>query len=165
MKKLFYACLLLFAVSSCTINQHDTPGPIGPQGPPGNANVISTEHITLNTWVYSPQYNWYASSINVPEITPDIADYGIVMVYQKIASGPNPVWIPLPDTYGNVTTNFDFYRGGVTIYTFNVDNSIPIAQTGMVVRIVVIPDSYRKANPDANWKNYEVTKKILNLKD
>ncbi|MFC5271764.1 hypothetical protein [Adhaeribacter terreus] len=165
MKKLIYACLLLFVVSSCTINEHDMPGPMGPPGPPGNANVISTEHITLNTWRYSNQFNWYSADINVPEISADIADFGLVMVYQRIANGPNPVWIPLPDTYGNVTTNFDFYRGGVTVYSFNVDNTLPIAPTGMVVRIVVIPDSFRKANPDANWQNYEATKEILKLQD
>lgn len=162
MKKLFYV-LLLLGFTSCTINE--SPGPVGPPGPPGNANVVSTEHITLNTWVYDSFYNWYAATIDVPEITADIADFGVVMVYQRIAPGPNPVWIPLPDTYGNVTTNFDFYRGGVNIYTFNVDNTTPIAQTGMIVRIVVIPDSFRKGHPNANWKSYEVTKEILNLKD
>src|SRR5690349_857969 len=98
MKKLIYFCFMLFAFSACTI--HESPVP-GPPGPPGNANVISTEHITLNTWFYNQKQNWYAHDINVPEITADIADFGIVMVYQKLP-GTNPVWIPLPDTYGNV---------------------------------------------------------------
>ena len=167
MKKLLYL-LILLSFTACTIHESPVPGPVGPpgpQGPAGNANVISTEHITLNTWLYNSQYKWYASDINVPEITPDITDFGVVMVYQRISGATNPVWIPLPDTYGNVTTNFDFYDGGVTIYSFNVDGTTPIAPTGMVVRIVVIPDSYRQANPNANWKNYEETKAILDLKD
>jgi hypothetical protein len=162
MKKLLLFFFLL-SFSACTI--HENPGPVGPPGPPGNANVISTEAIVLNTWFYNTQYNWYASDINVPEITDNIVNSGLVMVYQRIATGPNPVWIPLPDTYANVTTNYDFYRGGLTVYSFHVNNTTPIAPTGMVVRIVVIPDSFRKANPDANWHNFQETKEILKLKD
>ncbi|MBK0403749.1 collagen-like protein [Adhaeribacter sp. BT258] len=170
MKKLFYLFFLL-AFTSCTIHDSDTPGPMGPpgatgpQGPAGNANVISTEHITLNTWVYNSQYRWYYATVNMPEITPDVTDYGLVMVYQRISGPNNPIWIPLPDTYGNVTTNYEFYDGGITIYRFNVDNSTPSAPASMVVRVVIIPDSFRKANPGANWKNYEVTKEILKLQD
>lgn len=171
MKKLFYLCLMLFAFTACTINESDVPGPVGPpgapgpQGPAGNANVISTENITLNTWLYNSQYKWYYANINMPEITPAVTDRGLVMVYQRISGANSPIWIPLPDTYGNVTTNYEFYDGGITIYSFNVDNTTPIAPTGMVVRAVIIPDSFRKANPNANWKNYEETKEILNLKN
>lgn len=161
MKKLLLFIFLL-SFTACTINESNTPGP---QGPPGNANVISTEPIVLNTWFYSTQYRWYAASINVPEITPDVVNTGLVMVYQQITPGQNPVWIPLPDTYGNVTTNYDFSAGNLTVYSFNIDNTTPIAPTGKVVRIVVIPDSFRKANPDANWHNYQETKEILKLQE
>ena len=161
MKKLLLFFFLL-SFTACTINESPVPGP---QGPPGNANVISTEPIILNTWFYNAQYRWYAASINVPEITANVVNTGLVMVYQQITSGPNPVWIPLPDTYRNVTTNYDFSVGNLTVYSFNVDNTTPIAPTGKVVRIVVIPNSFRKANPDANWHNYEETKEILNLQD
>lgn len=173
MKKLCYL-LVLIAFTGCTIHESDVPGPVGPpgapgmtgpQGPAGNANVISTEPISLNTWVYSGAYNWYSANINMPEITPDVTDKGLVMVYQRISGATNPVWIPLPDTYGNVTTNYEFYDGGITVYTFNVDNTTPIAPSGMVVRVVIIPDSFRKANPTANWKNFEKTKEILKLQD
>ena len=162
MKKLFLFFFLL-SFTACTIHESDVPGPVGPPGPAGNANVISTEPITLNTWFYEASPNWYVADIDAPEITADVVNTGLVMVYQRIQSGQNPVWIPLPDTYGNVTTNYDFYRGGLSVYSFNVDNTTPIAPTGMVVRFVVIPDSFRKANPTANWKNYEVTKEILDL--
>lgn len=160
-KSLFLFALLL-SFTACTI-ENNTPGPVGPQGPPGNANVVSTEHITLNTWFYNQQYKWYAADITMPEITDNVVNSGLVMVYQQLTSGSNQSWIPLPDTYGNLTTNYDFSRGRLTIYRFNVDNTTPIAPTGMVVRVVVIPDSYRKANPEANWKNYQETKDILNL--
>ncbi len=76
MKKLLYL-LILLAFTSCTINESNVPGPVGPPGPPGNVNVISTEPIILNTWVYNPQYNWYASDINVPEITADVVNTGL----------------------------------------------------------------------------------------
>lgn len=179
MKKLLLFALIL-SFSACTIENSPGPagppgppgpagGPIGPQGPAGpqgatgNANVIGTEPIVLNTWFYNSQQNWYASDINVPEITNEVLNTGLVMVYQRLVSGPNAIWIPLPDTYNNVTTNYDFYQGGLTVYSFNVNNTIPIAPTGMVVRIVVVPASFRKANPDTNWHNFEEAKAILQL--
>jgi hypothetical protein len=165
LKSLFLFAFLL-SFSACTIENGPGPaGPAGPPGPAGNANVVSTEQIVLNTWIYNNQQNWYAANINVPEITADVLNTGLVMVYQQLNGGANPVWIPLPDTYGNLTTNYDFYRGGLTVYRFNVDNTIPIAPTGMVIRIVVIPDSYRRSNPETNWQNYQETKAALNLND
>ncbi len=159
---ILFLFFLIFA--GCTIDNNPGPsGPPGPPGAPGNANVISTEAITLNTWTYSNQYNWYSANVSMPEITNDVLNSGLVMVYQRISSNPNPVWIPLPDTYGNITTNYDFYRNGLTVYSFNVDNTTPIAPTGMVIRVVVIPSSFREAHPEANWHNFQETKEILNL--
>jgi hypothetical protein len=154
--------IFLLSFTACTINESPVPGP---QGPPGNANVISTEPIVLNTWFYNSQFNWYASSINMPEITADVVNSGVVMVYRQLTTGQNPSWIPLPDTYANVTTNFDFSIGNLTVYSFRVNNTTPIAPTGMVVRIVVIPASYLKANPNTNWQNYQETKTVLNLQE
>ncbi|KAA9345836.1 hypothetical protein [Adhaeribacter soli] len=167
MKKLFYLFFLL-AFTSCTINESDTPGPIGPPGPagaPGHTNVVSTEPILLRNWTYNTQYRWFAADVNVPELTPDIVDAGLVMVYQQINGGQHPVWIPLPDTYGNVTTNYEFYDGGITIYTFNVDNTIPLAPGEKVIRIVVIPPGLKKANPNTNWHNFQEAKAVLKLAD
>lgn len=161
--KNFVLFSFVLAFTACDVD--GPPGPMGPPGPQGFANVTGTEHITLNTWYFNQDYNWYESSVNVPEITRDIRDFGLVMVYQRLTTNPNARWIPLPDTYDNVTTNYDFSLGNVTVYSFHVDNSTPIAPTGMVVRIVVIPSSVRKANPNANWNNYEEVHKLITVEN
>jgi len=158
-KMLLFICL--FTLAAC--GEDGAPGPAGPPGPQGNANVTGTEHIVIDSlsWVYSINSNWYSIDSKVPEISADIKDFGLVMVYQQLGSGANTSWIPLPDTYDNVTTNYEFYTGGITLYSFNVDNTTPSLPWNMVVRIVVIPASLRKANPNTDWQNYKEVEKLL----
>ena len=80
-------------------------GPEGPQGVPGrdgNANVISINYEAIaSDWydVGTPGTVDYflALDLDVPEITSDIVDHGMVMVYYR--PDTQSPWIALPYTY------------------------------------------------------------------
>ncbi|MEM7656554.1 MAG: hypothetical protein AAF399_10530 [Bacteroidota bacterium] len=105
----FFALLLGIAfLSSCSVDGPQGPrGPQGPQGPPGatgadgNANVISINYAAdAGHWydVGTPGVEGYflALDLEVPEITADIVEFGLVLVYYR-ADDQSP-WTALPFT-------------------------------------------------------------------
>ena len=103
-----FATLLLVVIttatlllSSCNI-EADHQGPIGPEGPTGNANVKSVTFIihpkdwslrnlasTGSVW----DYKFYS-----PLVTNDIVNYGAVLYYMKDTRGDN-AWASIPSTF------------------------------------------------------------------
>jgi hypothetical protein len=154
MKKviLFLLAGSLLTFNSCTKT--------GPQGPPGNANVIGENPFTVHasTWTFTSNYggpnvqNAYVASFNDANITSDVANYGLVMAYIQY---PDGTWKALPDVVGITSYSFNFSAGGFDIYYSDVDGSTPNAPNTETFRIVVVPSSLRKANPNTNWKNYD----------
>ena len=64
--------------------QNGAPGQTGPQGPPGTANVIYYNWTSFNVPVwgdFDPTYFRREYSINMPSITSQILDQGVVLVY------------------------------------------------------------------------------------
>lgn len=81
------AVLCLF--TSCAKHGPEGPmGPMGPQGPKGEDGSANFEAIILdvpeNAWVYSelPDNNYFCATIQVPEITEDVFDFGMINVYR-----------------------------------------------------------------------------------
>ena len=80
-------------------------GPRGPQGPPGqdgNANIWSITYLAEEgDWfdVGTPGEDEYflALDLDVPEITQDIVDNGVVLVYYR--EDEQSAWIALPYTF------------------------------------------------------------------
>ena len=101
MKKIF---ALLFAVgilASCTGPQ----GPQGPEGPVGPAGSVNVKIIDLSAsgsqWQYTNDNNnnYYMASFDMPEITQEIYDNGVVQVYREYDTGTaNAVQLLLPNT-------------------------------------------------------------------
>ena len=158
MKNKITLSVLAFA-ATLLINGCVKDGPVGPQGPPGydgNANVIGTNSVTVG-WTLSG--NAYTSTINVPDISQDIVDKGIVEVYINYA---NEWWV-LPDVIGINSTTYGFGVGYVTLYNSNSDGTKPDYPPSSIFRVVVVSASNRMANPNVDWKNYSEVKEALHL--
>jgi hypothetical protein len=126
------------------------PGPQGPEGPEGpagedgNANVVAAAVELSNadwgngTYVYrhGPGANTSRAArvveLEVPEITQEIYDLGMVHVYLKVPdslTGNPVVWAPLPYQYlafgsayhYNIAFTFDV--GKLTLYYFHTTNT------------------------------------------
>ena len=130
-------------------------GPVGPQGPTGNANVIGENSFTVSAWSHSG--NTYYASFADQNITQAVQDYGSVEIYKSYSNG----WTNLPDIDNGVSTVFNFLTGGYTISVFNVDGSTTLFPGTVTFRTVVIPSSVRKAYPNTNWKDYNETMKVV----
>jgi len=93
--KYFLVALTIFAIySGCKKDEIIGPagpsGATGPTGPTGNANV-SRKTIAISDWTNTNNY-WYADIVDT-DITQDIVNNGVVLVYYEIASGQ---WASLP---------------------------------------------------------------------
>ena len=153
MKKLILATLALgfIITSNCT-----KQGPIGPQGPvgqrgaDGNANVISSDEITVNTW--TSVSGSYKADFAYAEITANVADRGVVEIYRKYSDGS---WTNLPDINNGVSYAFNFLPGSFTLWVTSVTGLTAVANPGLqVFRVVCIPASVKAAHPNTNWKDY-----------
>jgi len=131
---------VVMAVSGCST----AVGPAGPPGEDGNANVVAgVVEITNADWfegsyVYDNEQGGSTSrsarvfQLNVPEITQEIFDLGMVHVFMlvpEIFTGPPAYWAPLPyqymafgDTYYyNFAYTFDV--GRLKLYYFHTTNN------------------------------------------
>lgn len=92
MKKYF----LLFCVAVTALTLGSCRGPMGPMGPAGhdgmnglvNSKIIDLD-IKQNEWGYSNvgNNNYFFATFNVPELTADIYDNGIIKVYREWGTG------------------------------------------------------------------------------
>ena len=121
----------------------------GPAGPEGNANVIGESPFTVSTWSFTS--NVYSATLSDNNITDDVVSGGIVEIYKQYPDGS---WTNLPDINGITSTVYNFYPQGFVISILNSDGSAPAAPGAITFRVVVVPSSVRKANPNTNWKNY-----------
>ncbi len=154
MKKLILATLAagMLLGASCT-----KQGPVGPQGPTGNANVIGSNPVPVSAW--GKTGNTYFATFSYPDITQSIANYGLVEVYKFYTSDNS--WTNLPDINAGVSTVFNFSPGTYTIYVENIDGSTTLFPGTITFRVVVIPSSVRQANPNTNWKDYNEAMKAM----
>jgi len=182
MKKAFlsFAILAMIFLVSCT-----KPGPEGPQGPAGtngtngaagtngingtdgtngtngidgNANVVGTSTVALNSGSWSlTSGQFYMATLTTTAITQDIVDKGVVIVYEQSAT----YWRALPYTSGIVSKFFIFTLNEVTVAWQNTDGSLTANPGNQTYRVVAISASVAAANPNVNWGNYEEVMKIL----
>lgn len=161
------ACVIMF--SSCAKDGETGPqgpaGPQGAQGPQGNANVKSDLAMVSN-WIYdSNSAKWVATIID-NNITQEIADRGMVMVY-LVESGSNialPVTLYPSGTYSR-TINYFYSQQQVTINIGDSDKIQPGHPGTVTFRVVKIAPAARKANPNVDWTDYNQVKKCLNIQE
>lgn len=126
----------------------------GPKGDPGNANVIGTNALIYYPGDWTLTQSGLYVSIDAPDVTQDVVDYGTVMGYMQTQSN---TWMPMPLTIGNVTFTYSFYPGGIDV---DVVGTSTMA-TAVSFRFVIIPSSVRKANPNADWSNYSQVEQMI----
>jgi hypothetical protein len=151
-----------------------TNGINGTNGSNGNANV-SQSNFTVNgsDWTYNNLPVWDQSLtviLNDNDITQNIIDSGIVMVYLSLNS-PATEWFALPFTqklngnYLSQTWAFAYSLNNVTIKFYFSDGSSPSTPSTNYFKVVVISGTQRIANPNVNWNNYQEVKAFLNLSE
>ncbi len=170
-----------FLLTSC--GEKGNTGDPGPQGPPGNANVITINFtINPNQWAASlpppaapgdEGYFLYYILGNVSEITQQIIDYGAVIAYYN----DNGYYLPLPYTKYYKTTSPSIYLWEETLSSIistatcqidlkSSDFYIPEAASQQIrVKLVIIDGLVRQQNPDLDWNNYNLVKEKLGLED
>ena len=170
MKKIYFlfAIIATVAFTSCS-----KEGKQGVAGKDGNANVISSNTVTLTNWIAvlddGINYN-YTSTISYASITDQVKNKGVVMVYAQSGSD----WYALPySDAGNeggiiysTSTNYSINTGSIKIEDTGFDGAgtsyIATSLNGMVIRIVVIPASITSKYPNTNWKDYKEVDKLVN---
>jgi hypothetical protein len=173
MKNIFSAvCILMLSGAMIT-------GCKGPTGPMGNANVqAKTYTVSSSDWIYttSPYYEYHVNLLD-NDITQDIVDNGMVLVYMSNGNGG---WQPLPaigyttGTSGSSTYNLEYKyspvygASTVTVWYYIVtepDYWVPGNPGSQIFKVVAASGFAKTSNPNVNWKNYEEVKRALHLRD
>ncbi|MBE2289152.1 MAG: collagen-like protein [Chitinophagaceae bacterium] len=158
---------LSLTFSSCVKGPKGDTGPQGPagtngvNGTNGNANVkTGTATILPGDWGFDGSTGLNTVDISYAAITADIVSTGTVSVFFTNTSGN---WVGLPYTiWGSpsVTINYAYKVGLVSL---SVQNTNLTAQgLSIQVKIVAISSAQMKANPKANWKDYNEVMAIVN---
>ena len=150
--------ILLIAITFTNCKKGDT-GPAGKDGVNGNANVVGTNIVTVNSWTASS--NSWSASMTASGITQNIVDKGVVSVFVQYGNE----WWSLPDLNGKNSTQYGYGVGTVSLLNANSDGSTAPNPGATTFRIVIISPSNRLAHPNTNWKNYNEVKAVLNLED
>lgn len=164
---LISAIMLMLTITSCKKDKYQ------PVGDYGNANIISSNTLTLNNWsvVNDDGVNFeFETTVLWGEITQEIVDNGIVMVYIKFSSSD---WIALPfsfsdDNYSSLSINYSFSVGQVDISVLGFDdvNDHNASEfNGTTARVVVMSQEGRMSHPNVDLTDYEEVKRVYNLKD
>ncbi len=137
-------------------------GPQGPAGKDGNANVTSTNIVTVNPNQWSDNGYELTTQINVPGITQEILDKGVAMVYMSLATN---TWSQLPYLEYNLYVEYVIQSGTLTIVVSTVDEEEPSVDIPVSFRVVIIPSSQKKANSNGALSNYNEVLPLINVSE
>ena len=94
--------------------------------------------VDANQWLFSQDGDYYYCTFNVPELTSQIYNYGVVTCYREYNKGTNDAYqLPLPQTIHNVDA------GNGALYTSTIDFSFAVG----LVEIVLTNNDFRYAAP------------------
>lgn len=135
----------------------------GEQGEPGTANVIYSEWDTLDgawrdtTVMGSPIK---INHLNVPSLTQEILDQGVIICYSRSSDGKNISNLPYDINSGAVaiTVNFRPYLQRIIFYNAKQDGSGGLNMSDEITwRYVIIPGGVpaTKSTTDLNSMSYE----------
>ena len=118
------------------------PGPTGPAGPPG---VIYSEWMATGAWTLSSDLVTHAAvryvGIAASQLTQDIIDHGVILVYVEIGGAPIAIQLPWTDTFHGTAWAYHATVGGIfPYYSFYLTpNNDPGDAGSQLVRYVLIP--------------------------
>lgn len=147
-------------------------------------NVYITEYVGANSryvtihqddWGYNSQNKIHSTFISVPDITLDVLDRGLVLVYKTSAPGQDRMQLlPRTETYfkldsGTVdyTIEWGYWieNGLVEIeYIHSKLYDLPPANT-IEVKIVIVDDMQYAMSTDTDFGNYEEVIKKFDVKE
>lgn len=158
-----------------TTGAQGAQGVQGVQGTNGkDANVFGKVYnFQASDWVKVPKASGskydYRILVDVPAITQNVVDRGIVSVYVSNGNGGFEA-MPYSYSYAVGTSTFTgeyrviHFLGGVAIYKVEVDG-LPLQDSAKSFKIVVISPSGLAAHPDVDFKNYSKVVEAFNLND
>ena len=121
----------------------------GPKGDKGESGATATTvTISKDTWLWSAGTEFSRKfdivELNIPQITQDIFDNGIVMVYGRLTSDVN-TWNALPYSFSfdshSTFVNYEIKPGKLVIKVSNSLNSTNIGIARFDMKAVMIPGS------------------------
>ncbi len=157
MKFLLYA-IMAFAIVFTSCDGEDgsngidgaigLQGPAGTAGQDGNANVVS---VLLENQTIKKGQNIF----EIPELTQEIADSGLVYVYGRGANPDDLAWVPLPNFDNGVLQGYieKIDVGKVFLQATNAD-------TGVSLRFVLVEGTIKSS---IDFSNFEAVKAYYNL--
>jgi len=170
-KKISYS-ILVFAIVSISLSSCQKEGPMGPEGPAGldARNSVSSFYYTI----YEDEWETfgvpgvgfgYTGSMDFPEITENVLNYGAVLVYLYQDNS----LFSLPTTFinagdgGYLTTIWVTLKYGEIVITFQDSDGNTINPGDQEFKVVIIEGGI-PIPKSLNLKNYEEVKKYFNLK-
>ncbi|MBU1014669.1 MAG: hypothetical protein KKG99_16870 [Bacteroidetes bacterium] len=170
-KSIFYSILLL-AIVSLTFSSCQKEGPMGPEGPAGEdaRNSVSSFYYTIyeDEWQTfgEPGIGFgYTGSMDFPEITDDVLNYGAVLVYLY----QDNKLFPLPTTFinagdgGYMTSIWVTLQYEQVLITFQDSDGYTINPGDQEFKVVIIEGGI-PIPQSLNLKDYDEVKKYFNLK-
>lgn len=148
-------------------------GPQGPQGPEGTANVIYSDWIPLNdasvsspadTTLLSRNYTRY--HIPAEELTQEIIDDGVIMVYYQLLGMITPLPYTLAGLGGDedkVITFAPFTPDRITILGQELDNTAWTINSSTEFRYVLIPGGTSAKQKFPDFSNYYETMEFYGI--
>ncbi|MCA6361761.1 MAG: hypothetical protein IM638_01870 [Bacteroidetes bacterium] len=125
---------------------------------------------TVYAWDFNSNTDEWYHSVAVDGLTTNNIDQAAVLVYFKVATA----WRALPYTEvasTNYFMNYYSFAGRVeVIWEYNGvfgsgDSPNVYYGTNVKLKIVVLSNSQRRANPDLDWSDYEAVKQRFNLQE
>ena len=111
----------------------------------------------------------YSATRSIPEITNNIYNSGLVVIYYQGSGTTPPPWYSLPQTLYtgsySYTLTYSHFVGGISIQRYDSDlQSIP-PDFNLTLKVVIVPQMPGKKEWDVDFSNYEAVKQYFNLKD
>ncbi len=145
--------------------QNGTNGTDGQDGQDGNANVMSSDWFTPSSYALSTGFrgtNLLDHDQSVAEITQDIIDTGVVLVYGNLDGYVTSIWplnqialLPIVVTYGTSAAQIDTWTamlsvGNIKIRFINNNNLYTSLAASHKFRYIIIPSSGSTSGRIAN---------------
>jgi len=169
MKKLCFSFLAIFAALVLTTSCRGRDGRDGNDG--RDANVASsTLTVNSNDWRWDNNTSWRVD-IDYDNITPNIIDYGAVLVYMENQN----TWRQLPMTfyyslngtdgveYRSSSLEVSSYDKGLSIFWTESDFSSQYRPETCRFKIVVIEASIYAARSDVDFSDYDAVRKAFDI--
>lgn len=152
-------------------------GPAGAKGDTGVANVIYSDWMDVPGFVLDTATNrqgtidtfGLTSGFEVPALTTDILNKGLVKVYINLNTAADPVIAPLPYVDNSfINIRYIGVTGGILLFS-NIDASTTTDDNGNVIyqyRYILIPGGVAaRSASGVDWNNYKSVQKYLGLKN